>query len=84
MILSMGASEIPAVMDLCRKFMYGIIARSYKFRDVHLLCSLICITSCCLLDADWGKCISRKFVQSARRILFIIIKINLFVNTIVR
>ena len=42
MILSMGGkenrmSEIPAVTDFYRKFMYGIIARSSKFCDVHLL-----------------------------------------------
>ena len=37
-------SEISAVKDHYRKVMFGIIARSYKFCDVRLLCSLICIT----------------------------------------
>ena len=37
-------AEIPAVTDHYRKYMFEIIARSYKFCDVQLLCSLICIT----------------------------------------
>ena len=38
-------SETSAVTEYYRKFMLGIIARSYKFCDVQLLiCSLICIT----------------------------------------
>ena len=49
MILSLGGeenciNEIPAVTDLYTNFMYGIIACSNKFYDVHLPCSLTCIT----------------------------------------
>ena len=53
-------SEVSAVADVYRKFMYGIIPRSYKFCDVHLLCS------CCSLNADWGECISRDSARKAR------------------
>ena len=66
-------NEIPAVMDFYRKFMYRIIARSYKFRDVHLLCSLICITyhATCWMLTGANVC------QGSLR------KVNLFVNIIV-
>ena len=63
-------SEISAVTDHYRKFMFGTIARRYKFCDVQLLCSLIIMyhLSCWSLDACQGKCISlsREFACEVR------------------
>ena len=66
-------SEIAAVTDLYRKFMYRIITGSYKFCDVHLLCSLICIA---YHAARWmltgANVYHGSSARRARRILFII------------
>ena len=76
-------SEIAAVTDLYRKFMYGLIVRSYKFCHVHidLYASLIALLDGCCLGQMYIKGVR---AQSARRISLIICKIDLFVNTVVR
>ena len=61
-------SEVSAVTDVNRKFLYGIIAHSCKFCNVHLLCSQTYMhhISYYSFNADWSECISREFAREAR------------------